>query len=135
VAALVTLAAGLMVASAVPAGAATTFSVGPIVNVSGPCSSQNAEAEQAVDPSGSGYVYEIWMGCQGIGFARSTNGGASFGPPISLPGAGSSTSTTWDPTIAVAPNGTVYAAFIVSKGGQYYPVIDASSDHGQSFPR
>jgi hypothetical protein len=103
--------------------------------VSGACSGQNAEAEQAVDPSGSGYVYEIWMGCRGIGFARSNNGGVSFGSPLTLPGSSGSASTTWDPTVAVAPNGTVYAAFIVSKGSQYYPVVVASFDHGVTFPQ
>jgi hypothetical protein len=131
----IAIAAGLLVTGAAPANAISTFTVGSISNVSGACSSQNAEAEQAVDPGGAGYVYEVWMGCQGIGFARSTNGGATFGAPISLPGAGSSASTTWDPTIAVGPTGTVYAAFIVSKGGQYYPVVDASFDHGVSFPQ
>jgi hypothetical protein len=75
------------------------------------------------------------MGCQGIAFARSTNGGASFGSPITLPGSGSSTNTSWDPTVAVAPDGTVYAAFILSKGGQYYPVVDASFNQGSSFPQ
>jgi hypothetical protein len=116
-------------------GAETALTVGPISNVSGTCSGQNAEAEQAVDPSGSGYVYEVWMGCRGIGFARSVNGGRSFGAPLTLPGSSGSASTTWDPAVAVAPNGTVYATFIVSKGSQYYPVVVASFDHGASFPQ
>jgi hypothetical protein len=117
------------------AAAPTTFGVGPIGAISASCSSQNAEAEQALGAAGSGYVDEIWMGCQGIGFARSTDGGKTFGTPITLPGGGGSSTTSWDPTVAVAPNGNVYAAFIVSKGGAYYPVVDASFDHGQTFPQ
>jgi hypothetical protein len=35
--------------------------------------------------------------------------------------------------VAVAPDGTVYAAFMLSRGGQYYPVVDASFDHGARF--
>ncbi len=72
------------------------------------------------------------MGCNGIGFARSTDAGSSFGAPISMPGAGSD-KNAWDPALAVAPNGTVYASFMVSRGRQYYPVVAASFDHGASF--
>jgi len=128
------LLAGLWLAVGV-AAAPPTFSVGPISAISSSCSSQNAESEQALGAPGSGYVYEIWMGCQGIGFARSTDGGKTFGAPITLPGGSGSSTTSWDPTVAVAPNGNVYAAFIVSKGGAYYPVVDASFDHGQTFPQ
>src|SRR6266699_4751852 len=64
--------------------AGATYSVGPITNVS-TCAGQNAEVEQAADRT-LGYVYETWMGCQGIAFARSTDGGHSFGAPISVPG-------------------------------------------------
>ena len=54
-------------------GAGTAYSIGPISDVSAPsaCTGDNAEVEQAVD-SKLGYVYEDWMGCHGIGFARST---------------------------------------------------------------
>jgi hypothetical protein len=111
------------------------FGVGSINAVSSACSSQNAEAEQALGAEGSGLVYEVWMGCQGIGFARSTDGGKTFAAPVTLPGGGGSSTTSWDPTVAVAPNGNVYAAFIVSKGAAYYPVVDASFDQGQTFPQ
>ncbi len=70
--------------SALAAGTAT-YGIGAISNVSGACARQNAEVEQAVDPHGN-FVYELWMGCNGIGFARSTNGGNSFGPPLAMPG-------------------------------------------------
>jgi hypothetical protein len=39
------------------------------------------------------------------------------------------------PAVAVAPDGTVYAAFMVSKGAQWYPVVVASFDHGATFPQ
>src|SRR5438067_13375617 len=60
--------------------ARAAFSESPIRNISGRCSGQNAEVEQAVDPTG-GYVYETWIGCHGIGFARSADGGSRFGKP------------------------------------------------------
>jgi hypothetical protein len=127
------LATALIAVGALPASAtAARYSIGPISEVSSGCPNQNAEVEQAVDPR-LGYVYELWMGCRGIGFARSTNGGDSFAPPITVPGSGGSVSKPWDPAIAVAPNGTVYASFMVSKHGQAYPVVAASADHGQTF--
>ena len=57
-------------------GAGAAYSIGSINDVSAPssCTGDNAEVEQAVDTK-LGYVYEDWMGCQGIGFARSTDGG------------------------------------------------------------
>ena len=122
---------------AVPAtarGSGTTYSVGPITNVSASCSGQNAEVEQAVDAR-LGYVYEIWMGCRGIAFARSTDGGRRFGTPISVPGSVGSNVNAWDPAVAVAPDGTVYASFMLAKGGQWYPVVAASFNHGASFPQ
>lgn len=114
------------------AGGTASYSVGPIIEISPGCSGQNAESEQAVD-AGLGYVYEDWMGCEGIAFSRSLDGGASFNEPISLPGSPGSNVNTWDPAIAVAPNGTVYASFMINKGGQYYPVVVASFDHGATF--
>jgi hypothetical protein len=123
-------AAGASGAAAV-AGQAATYQVGPIDEVS-TCGGQNAEVEQAVDAK-LGYVYEEWMGCRGIAFARSTDGGRTWGAPVSLPGTVGSNLNAWDPAVAVAPDGTVYASFMLSRGGQYYPVVDASFDHGASF--
>jgi hypothetical protein len=64
-------------------GPAATYQVGPITDVS-TCAGQNAEVEQAVDAR-LGYVYDEWMGCRGIAFARSTDGGRTWGAPVSLP--------------------------------------------------
>src|SRR6266851_3215033 len=57
--------------------------VGPVTEISRGCPGQNAEAEQAVDGR---YVYVTWIGCNGIGFARSVDGGRSFGRPVIVPG-------------------------------------------------
>jgi hypothetical protein len=119
--------------AATPAlGAGTTYSVGPVNDVSAACAGQNSEVQQAVDQK-LGYVYETWMGCQGIGFARSTDGSRTFHAPISVPGAVGSNYNAWDPAIAVGPDGTVYAAFMLGHSSQWYPVVAASFDHGQTF--
>lgn len=119
-----------------PAGAATapgvaTYATGPVVDVSSQCGTQNAEVETVTDQR-LGYVYHVWMGC-GISLARSTDGGATYGLPVSLPGSTGSTLNSWDPAIAVGPDGTVYVAFMVARSNQWYPVVDASYDHGQTF--
>src|SRR5216683_1559278 len=119
--------------AATAAGPAASVQVGPISDVSS-CSGQNAEVEQAVDPK-LGYVYEEWMGCRGIAVARSADGGRTWDAPVSLPGTVGSNVNTWDPAIAVAPDGTVYASFMLARYGRYYPVVDASFDHGVTFPQ
>jgi hypothetical protein len=121
-------------AGAAYAAAGASYGISPISDISGSCSGQNAEVEQAADTR-LGYLYEAWMGCRGIAFARSTDGGASFSAPISVPGSVGSNVNSWDPAVTVAPNGTVYAAFMVAKGSQYYPVVAASFDHGATFPQ
>ena len=80
------------------AAAAVTYHVGSIQEISQGCGG-GAEVEQAVDLTQSKYVYESWIGCQGIGFARSTNGGVGFSAPITMP----QSSGSWDPSIAVGP--------------------------------
>ena len=116
------------------AAAAVTYGISPISDISASGSGQNAEVEQAVDAK-LGYVYDEWMGCRGIAFARSTDGGRTFGTPISVPGSVGSNVNSWDPAVTVAPDGTVYAAFMVSKAGEWYPVVAASFDHGVTFPQ
>ncbi|MCI4331895.1 MAG: exo-alpha-sialidase, partial [Thermoplasmata archaeon] len=104
-----------------------------------PCDSGqawNVEVQQAYDPV-TGYLYEAWIGCGGIGFSRSTDGGYSFGRAIPVPG--STTGPTgpanrsWDPSIALAPNGTVYVAYMVNRSQGDAPVVAWSYDHGASF--
>src|SRR5262249_2048797 len=88
------LAAGAALGRAVPASASAAgrarpaagparVRVGPVLEVSRGCKGQNAEVEQAVD---NPYVYEAWMGCRGIAFARSTDGGRSFRHPLGVAG-------------------------------------------------
>jgi hypothetical protein len=108
-----------------PAGLRTVIS--PITEFSKACPGQNAEVEQAVD---RGYVYEEWMGCNNqIGFATSADGGLHFGRPIVL----ADSLGAWDPSVAVAPDGTVYAAFMNSTIHHTFPVVEASFNHGKSF--
>src|SRR5947207_13852555 len=95
--------------TATPALAAgPQYNIGPVTDVSASCSGQNAEVEQAVDPK-LGYVYDEWMGCNGIGFARSVDGGTTFSTPLSVPGSVGSNVKTCDPAVTVAPVGTVCA--------------------------
>jgi hypothetical protein len=110
-------------AAAVPAAQAAT----PTVEVSGNCGGQNAEVEEAT--AAPGYVYQVWIGCGGIGYARSTDGGATYSAAVEMPGSGGA----WDPSIAVGPTGNVYVAYMLSSGGYYYPVVSASFDQGATF--
>lgn len=129
--------AALAALTAIPAGAASLTSpaahkvaVSPITEFS-TCPRQNAEIEQAVDPV-RGDVYEEWMGCgDRIGFAASTDGGLRFGKPVVL----ADSLGAWDPALAVAPDGTVYAAFMNATAHSAFPVVEASFNHGTSFPR
>ena len=101
------------------------------------CPGLNAEVEQAVDGR---FVYEVWMGCGGIEFARSVNGGRTFGPSRPAPDTG----RLWDPALAVAPDGTVYISYMLrsvvptSGGGsvnEMTPAVAVSVNHGRSFVR
>ncbi|HEY2652372.1 MAG TPA: hypothetical protein VGI50_10650 [Solirubrobacteraceae bacterium] len=121
--------AALTAAPRLALAATAAYRVGAIRELSARCGGQNAEVEAAVDPVG-GYVYEDWIGCNGIGFARSPDGGARFDKPIRLRGSGP---LAWDPAVTVASNGTVYAAFMVMKGTKAVPVVIASFDHGRTF--
>ena len=110
--------------------AAAAAAVSPVTEVSKGCAGQNAEVETAT--GAPNYVYDLWIGCAGIGFARSTDGGLHFGKPVTAPG---SRGASWDPSLAVAPDGTVYIAFMHRANRHQYPVVDASADHGASFPQ
>ena len=117
--------------AATPALAAQlTYTTGHARDVSSAMRGQNAEVEEAVDPSGR-YVYEEWIGANSIGFARSADGGVHFSRAIALRGSAGG----WDPALAVASDGTVYAAFMVTRGPRTYPVIDTSFDRGARFPQ
>ncbi len=99
------------------------------------CAGQNAEVEEATAPPQ--YAYAVWIGCGWIGFARSTDGGLHFGKPVVVPGAGPRIVHSWDPSIAVAPSGVVYVAYMITDldDNDNYPVVAISSDHGVSFSR
>ena len=103
--------------------------VSPVTRVSR-CPGRNAEVETAT--GAPHYVYDLWIGCGGIGFARSSDGGLHFGRSMTAPG---SAGSSWDPAITVSSAGVVYISFMHQAHHQMYPVVDASFDHGVSFPQ
>ena len=103
------------------------YGVGPVTDISSACSGQNAETEEATAPPH--YVYVAWIGCGGEGFARSTDGGAHFSKPVTLPDSSGSD----DPAVAVASDGTLYVSYLRYHGVYAYPVVATSFDHGATF--
>lgn len=103
-----------------------------MTNISAGCAGGSSEVEEAFAPPG--YVYAEWIGCGGIGFARSTDSGRHFEGAMVVPG---SVGASWDPAITVAGDGTVYAAFMHASGQgsaqSMYPVVAVSRDHGVTF--
>ncbi len=103
------------------------------VLVDAPCNlSSNAEVEQVYDAA-TGDLFEAWIGCGGIGFSRSLDGGYSFEPAVTVPGSHPLNGSSWDPAIALAPNGTVYVAYMASTVAGDTPRVAWSWDHGASF--
>ena len=107
-------------------GTAAGVRVGPITEISHGCGGQNAEVEQA---TWHRFVYEAWIGCNGIGFVRSADGGRSWTAPVTMPGSANG----WDPAVAVAPEGVLYVSFMNSNSTYAYPVVDTSFDFGRTF--
>lgn len=75
------------------------------------------------EPHGLGPIY----------LAKSDDGGASFGDTFRV----SENTATRFPTIAVAPNGTLYAAFMVFEPGDKDPhyAVSVSTDGGKTFSK
>lgn len=117
-------------AAPTPAPVPGAAAVGPVTTLSRACRGGNAEVEQAADAS-RGYLYVAWIGCGGIRFARSANGGRSFSKPLSLATSG----VTDGPALAVAPDGTLYVTYMVRSNGYWHPVVAASFNHGRTFPQ
>jgi hypothetical protein len=91
-------------------------------------------------------VYVTWIGCNGIGFARSVDGGRSFGNPVIVPGSAGHgfhhrgigfglPKYGWDPSVAVGPDHTVYVAYMIYRHSHVHPVVAISRDHGATFAR
>jgi hypothetical protein len=123
-----TVSAALVTSAAASPGGPPEIRAGAISDVSTGCSGQNAEVEQATWHE---TVYEAWIGCNGIGFARSADGGRTWSSPVEMRGSAGG----WDPAVAVAPDGTLYVAFMMSVGAYTYPVVDTSFDKGRTFSR
>jgi hypothetical protein len=83
----------------------------PMTLISAGCAGNSSEVEEAFAPPS--YVYAEWIGCGGIGFARSADSGLHFGAAMTVPG---SKGGSWDPAITVGAGGTVYAAFMHASG-------------------
>lgn len=129
-----------------PAGTVGRTVVGPQIPVSWSIPGQNAEVEQAIDPA-THYLYTVWMGgpiASRIAFARSMDGGASFGPALTIPGSKEFSNSTrytasLDPAIATSSNGTIYVSYeqynLTLATGKFwgYVSVAASYDHGKSF--
>jgi hypothetical protein len=135
-AALVVVVAGTLPAAdaarLAPATGAISVSVSPMTEISGACTGGSAEVEEAT--AAPHYVYAEWIGCGGIGFARSVNGGKTWSKAFRVPG---SAGFSWDPAIAIAPDGTIYAAYMIrtTVGKSFYmsPQVTVSHNHGVSF--
>jgi hypothetical protein len=86
----------------------------------------NDGIQQAYDPAAR-ILYEAWNGCGGVGFAYSNDGGANFSSPAELSACGG-----W-PSIAVAPNGTVFVAYVAACHGGAVADVVASASHGANW--
>src|SRR5258708_18528347 len=118
--------------SATPAGPSPAARTSAILSISH-CGGQNAEVVQA---AAGRNVYEAWIGCGGIGFARSADGGQSFGHPLTMPEsqgvgyyppsgrAGGLPKVGWAPAVAIAQSGTVLLSYIGDRAG-YDPAVRA----------
>ena len=104
--------------------------VGAVTDVSRGFCGQSAEVE---DAAWHGYVYTTWI-CEpfGIAFARSANSGKTWSAPVLMPG---SAGPSWDPAVAVAPDGALYVSFMHGAATHNFPVVDVSRDQGRTFPR
>src|SRR5487761_364517 len=110
-----------------------------MTDISSGCAGSAGSAEVEEATAAPGYVYATWIGCGGIGFASSADSGAHFSAPATVPG---SAGRSWDPAIAVAPDGAVYVSYMHAATGQLpapgmsmYPIVAVSHDHGASFPQ
>ena len=112
------------------AGAATRPATLPVTDISRGCRGQNTTPQEAANGTGH-RVYVVWVGCGGIGFARSSDSGLSFSGAVRLP----ASAGAFDPAVAVAPNGTVYTVFMKQTAHHQFPVVVTSFDHGRSFPQ
>ncbi len=90
----------------------------------------------AVVTYGTSNVYVVWQdfrnGNWDIYFARSSNGGASFGTPVLVSDAGGSSEQSY-PDIAVAGNDNIYVVWQDFRNGNWDIYSAVSTDDGNSF--
>lgn len=90
----------------------------------------------AIATRGSNTVYVAWQdyryGNWDIFFAKSTNGGASFGPPVPVSDAGGVSEQSY-PDIAVAGNDNIHVVWQDYRIGNWDIYSAVSTDEGDSF--
>src|ERR1051325_291631 len=116
----------LSAASALPAHAQVVFS--PPKNISNSFDTSQFSPTIAADAEGD--VYLAWVSSSNIYFSSSSNGGATFPPPVRVPGAnGGEISMVLDST------GNIYIAWKASgsSAGSGGILVSRSSDRGATF--
>lgn len=104
----------------------------------------NDKTNLMVDPA-TGNVYAAWSdfhgsGCNEINFSRSTDGGATFSPPLKI---SSGICGNQGPSIVIGPSGQVNVAWEANTGGAFSNTPGAvngagfvsSTDFGQTFSK
>ncbi len=105
----------------------------------------NDKTNLAADPA-TGNVYAAWSdfhgvtGCNEILFSRSTDGGATFSPPLKI---SSGICGNQGPSIAIGPSGNLYIGWIGTTGGARAlapgtvsgAAFVTSADFGQTFSK
>jgi len=110
---------------------------GPNVRVDDTGSSSSVQYKPSVAVDTSGDIYVAWSDGRNdnsaIYFAKSTDGGASFGPNVRVDDSGSSTGGRGGPSIAVDINGNIYIVWYDGRDLRNYIYFAKSTDGGASF--
>jgi len=112
-------------------------SFGPNVRVDDTGTSDSWQSDTSVTVDATGNIYVVWYdrrnGNWDMYFAKSTNGGASFGPNVRVDNSGTSTSEQRHPSIAVDPNGNIYVVWYDKRNGNWDIYFAKSTNGGVSF--
>ena len=112
-----------------------TFTANVRVDDTGASSSAQCIPDIAVDIAGHIYVtwYDNRNGNPDIYFAKSTDGGATFGANVRVDDTGVSSSAQAKPDITVDKNGDVYIAWHDKRNGNHDIYFSKSTDGGATF--
>ena len=96
----------------------------------------SAQFHPAIAVYGSNTVYVVWedkRNGEGVYFAKSTNGGASFGANVCVNDV-INEPACWGPDISASASGLIYVAYQADKTAQGYGIWCSASDNGgESF--